>query len=154
MQKYFRNILRFVTLFILIPMALPPAYAGNQIQWRSYEDGKSLAQAESKKIFVNFRADWCNYCRTMEKETFTDTDIIDFLNSNFISIKVDVDRQKSVARKYNIQPLPDTWFLTEAGEVIGNRPGYLTPKDLLPLLRYIHTESYQKMNYQQFKDSL
>jgi thioredoxin-related protein len=140
-------------IFVLMAITMP-ASARNQIQWRSYEDGKSIAQSESKKIFLNFRADWCTYCRSMEKNTFTDADIIAFLNSNFISIKIDVDREKSLARKYNIQPLPDTWFLTQTGEVIGNRPGYLTPQDLLPLLRYIHSESYQKMGFKQFKDSL
>ena len=154
MQKQIRIASIVMTIFALITIVLLPAYARNQIQWRSYEDGKSLAQSESKKIFMNFRADWCTYCRTMEKETFTHTDIVSFLNSNFISIKVDVDRQKSLARKYNIQPIPDTWFLSESGEVIGNRPGYLSPQDLLPLLRYIHSESYQKMSFSQFKSSL
>lgn len=154
MQKHIRNILPLVIIIVLMAVIFSPAYARNQIQWRSYEDGKSLARSENKKIFINFRADWCTYCRTMEKKTFTDTGIINFLNSNFINIQVDVDREKSVARKYNIQPLPDTWFLTQTGEVIGNRPGYLTPKDLLPLLRYIHTESYQKMSFSQFKESL
>ena len=89
----------------------------------------------------------------MEKNTFTNADIIAYLNSNFISIQIDVDREKSLARKYNIQPLPDTWFLTQTGEVIGNRPGYLTAQDPLPLLRYIHSESYQKMSFSQFKES-
>jgi len=154
MQKQIHIASIVMTIFALITIVLLPAYARNQIQWRSYEDGKSLAQSESKKIFMNFRADWCTYCRTMEKETFTQSDIVSFLNSNFISIKVDVDRQKSLARKYNIQPIPDTWFLSESGEVIGNRPGYLSPQDLLPLLRYIHSESYQKMSFSQFKSSL
>ncbi len=154
MQKQIGVPLLFVAFSVLIAITLSPAYASNQIQWRSYEDGKSIAQSESKKIFINFRADWCAYCRTMEKNTFTDTDVVAYLNTNFISIKVDVDREKSVARKYNIQPLPDTWFLTNSGEVIGNRPGYLSPQDLLPLLRYIYTESYQKMGFSQFKDSL
>ena len=153
MRKHIGIPLLLVTVSILIAITLP-AYARNQIQWRSYEDGKSFAQSESKKIFLNFRADWCNFCRTMENNTFTDTDIVAYLNTNFVSIKVDVDRERSVARKYNIQPLPDTWFLTDTGDVIGNRPGYLSPQDLLPLLRYIHTESYQKMNFKQFKDSL
>jgi len=154
MQKQIRIPLLFVIFLVLTAITLPSANARNQIQWRSYEDGKSLAQSESKKIFLNFRADWCTYCLNMEKKTFTDADIVAFLNSNFINIKVDVDREKSVARKYNIQPLPDTWFLTETGVVIGNRPGYLSPQDLLPLLRYIHTESYQKMSFKQFKDNL
>ena len=136
MQKRIRVPIVFMIIFVLTAITMP-ASARNQIQWRSYEDGKSIAQSESKKIFLNFRADWCTYCRTMEKNTFTDADIIAFLNSNFISIKIDVDREKSLARKYNIQPLPDTWFLTQTGEVIGNRPGYIPPDELINIFNLI-----------------
>jgi thioredoxin-related protein len=65
-----------------------------------------------------------------------------------------VEREKSIAKKYNINPLPDSWFLSEKGDVIGNRPGYLTAGDLMPVLQFIKTESFLKMSYRQFKESL
>jgi len=130
-----------------------PVCAADQIRWHSYEEGRALARTENKKLFINFHADWCTFCRTMDQKTFVDTGIIAYLNTNFIAVKVNVDREKPIARKYNINPLPDSWFLSETGEAIGNRPGYLSAQDLLPILQFIHTQSYLKMSYRKFKES-
>ena len=148
------NIYMCLTTALLIWTVSVPATATDQIKWYSYEEGIALGTSEGKKIFINFHADWCKFCRTMDRQTFKDAGIISYLNSHFISIKVDVEREKSIAKKYNINPLPDTWFLSETGEVIGNKPGFLSAEDLMPVLQFIQTESFLKMSYRQFKESL
>ena len=144
----------YLTTALLIWLAPVPVTAADQITWYSHEEGMALGASEGKKIFINFHADWCKFCRTMDRQTFKDAGIISYLDSHFISIKVDVEREKSIAKKYNINPLPDTWFLSEKGDVIGNKPGFLSAKDLMPVLQFIQTESYLKMSYRQFKESL
>lgn len=143
-----------MTAVLLIGALAIPAIASDQIIWYTYEEGMALGASENKKVFINFYADWCKFCKTMERQTFKDAGVILYLNSHFISIKVDVEREKSIARKYNINPLPDTWFLSENGDVIGNKPGFLSAEDLMPILQFIKTESFLKMSYQQFKKSL
>lgn len=143
-----------MTAALMIWAVAVPVTAADQIKWYSHEEGTALGMLESKKVFISFYADWCKFCKTMEQQTFTDAGIISYLNSHFISVKVDVEREKSVARKYNISPLPDSWFLSEKGEVIGNRPGYLSAEDLMPVLQFIKTESFLKMTFLQFKESL
>ena len=86
----------------------------------------------------------------MDKKTFKDPAIVSYLNENFISIKVDVERERQVASRYNINPLPDTWFISETGEDIGNKPGYMTAEDLMPVLQFIQTGSYLKMSSEEF----
>jgi thiol:disulfide interchange protein len=41
-------------LFLFIPIL---TQAG-PIRWQSYQDGLKKAKAESKKVFLNFHADW------------------------------------------------------------------------------------------------
>jgi len=139
---------------LLIWAVAIPVTAADQIKWYSHEEGTALGISESKKVFISFYADWCKFCKTMDLKTFQDAGIISYLNSHFISVKVDVEREKSVAKKYNINPLPDSWFLSEKGDVIGNKPGYLSTEDLMPILQFIKTESFLKMSYLQFKESL
>lgn len=143
-----------MTAALLIWAVAVPVTAADQIKWYSYEEGAALGISESKKVFISFYADWCKFCKTMEQQTFQDAGIISYLNSHFISVKVDVEREKSIAKKYSINPLPDTWFLSENGDVIGNKPGYLSAEDLMPILQFIKTESFLKMSYLQFKESL
>ncbi|MFC1876195.1 thioredoxin family protein [Thermodesulfobacteriota bacterium] len=143
-----------MTAALLIWAVAVPVTAADQIKWYSHEEGTALGMSESKKVFISFYADWCKFCQTMDRQTFQDAGIISYLNSHFISVKVNVEREKSVAKKYNINPLPDSWFLSEKGDVIGNRPGFLTAGDLMPILQFVKTESFLKMSYLQFKESL
>lgn len=137
--------------FLGMLMAGSPAASGS-ILWHSYETGMALGKKENKKVFLHFWAEWCDSCKKMAKETFTDTAVIAYLNKHFISIKVNSDKEKAVVSEYNVRGLPDNWFIAEQNKIIGNQPGYIPPDKLLPLLRYIYTNSYQKMSYRKFLD--
>jgi len=138
------------TLFFLgLFLAGSPAASGG-IQWHSYETGMELGKKENKKIFLHFWAEWCDYCKQMARETFTDSAVIAYLNKNFISIKVNSDKERALVSEYNVRGLPDNWFIDEKNVIIGNHPGYIPPDKLLPQLRYIHTDSYKKMSYSKF----
>ena len=123
---------------------------GAGIQWLSYAEGRDRGAAENKKVFLVFDADWCKYCLKMEKETFQNPTVIAYVNRNFVPIKVNSDREQAIAQKYNIRGLPSTWFLSETGDKIGNRPGYIPADEMLQVLKFIGTDSYRSMNFQSF----
>lgn len=126
------------------------ARSAEAIQWYGYEEGVQQGRDESKKVFLNFYADWCRYCKMMDQKTFTDDSVIAYLNEHFVPIRVNSDQRKRIASNYNVRGLPVSWFIAENGENIGNQPGYLPPDQLLMLLKYIHTDSYKQMNFTQF----
>lgn len=101
-----------------------------EIEWHSYDDGMARGKFEKKKMFLHFTAEWCYYCGVMEKETFKDPAIISSLNENFVSIKVDFDRETKTSDFYRVRGLPDTIFIAKDGQIMGRRPGYIPP-DLL-----------------------
>lgn len=111
------------------------------IHWQTYDKGIRVAQNEGKRVFLHFYANWCLYCRKMAKETFQDKSVIEYLNQNYISIRVDSDKDRRTASIYNVRALPSTWFLTKKGEKIGNVPGYLSPKQFLEILKRLDREN-------------
>lgn len=123
------------------------------IKWLTYEQGLAAGKKEGKKIFIHFYANWCGYCRTMEKKTFQNADIIGYMNKNFIPIKVNTDKEQSTAMKYGVRGLPSNWFLENNGDKIGNRPGFIAPEDLIVFLEFIHTDSFKKMTFQAFSEA-
>ncbi len=134
-----------------ITILRPPAIiASDGIQWQSYEEGISRGKAENKKVFLSFYADWCQYCKIMEKETFQNSAVIAYINRNFIPIKVNSDKEQQTAALYNVRGLPSTWFLSEKGERIGNRPGLISANEMLPVLKYIQSDSYKSMSFNDF----
>jgi len=131
-----------ITFFILTNLFSITASAG-EIIWHDYEKGLALGKSSNKKIMINFYADWCGYCKKMEKETFGAPKVADYLNANFIAIRINSDKNMELARAYHVTGLPVTWFLTENGDKIGNRPGWMNAGTFLDLLEYVYTDSYK-----------
>ncbi|EFK97008.1 thioredoxin domain-containing protein [sediment metagenome] len=123
---------------------------GDAIKWYGYEAGLAVGKKEGKKVFLFFKTDWCTYCRKMEIETFQQTDIFSHLKENFISIKIDSDREGEVASRFLIKGVPTSCFLAETGETISSLPGYVPPDVFLSILRYVSSDSYKTMTFKNF----
>ena len=111
------------------------------VNWYTYREGTDLARRQKKNMVIYFHADWCTYCGQMEKETFGDAAVIDFLNKQTIAIKVDVDQEQRIARQFGVRGLPATFLLLNNGEQIGPMPGFIPPRAYLSMLSKILSAS-------------
>lgn len=57
------------------------------LTWYSPTDGFAKAQKEKKILIVDVYTDWCYWCKVMDKETYTNADIIAKMNQYFVAIK-------------------------------------------------------------------
>ena len=116
-------------------MAPPPALAeSNPLKWYPFNEGVARGASQGKKVFIYFWAEWCTYCRTMEKETLQNPAVVKKLAQDFVTIKVNTDREKELSTKFKIRGLPDNWFMAENGEIVGHRPGYISAEVFLRIL--------------------
>jgi thioredoxin-related protein len=134
--------MRFKAAVIVVVAAVMPWMAelwasSARIEWHAYEAGMARSRFEKKKAFIYFHAEWCTYCADMDRKTFTNPEVVAMLNRNFIPIRVDSDREKAVASLYRVKGLPDIWFLAETGEVIGHRPGFIPPDQMMKALNAV-----------------
>ena len=139
-----------LSLTVLMTTFPSKGFSAETIKWYSYNEGMTLGKSQHKKIFINFFAEWCGYCTKMDKGTFVDPEIVSYLNKNFISIKVDSDRENALASRYKVRGLPSNWFVSETGDQISNYPGYIPVDNLLPILKFIQTDSYKQMAFKDF----
>jgi thioredoxin-related protein len=129
----------------------PAGSSANRVRWFSYEEGMALGQQESKKVFLNFYQDPCVYCDKMTHETFEDAAVAAYLNRHYIPVQIDYKKRPDLVAEYYVPGTPTSCFVSETGETITSLPGYYPPQELLPLLRYIQTDSYKSMSYQNFR---
>jgi thioredoxin-related protein len=156
MKKRWEQAIVFVAL--LIPLMTggadiavsAQAAADDGIQWLSYAEGRQRGEAENKKVFLVFNADWCRYCLKMEKETFQDPSVVAYVNRTFVPISVNSDKEQGIANKFNVRGLPSTWFISENGDRIESRPGFIPAEEMLQILKFIGSDSYRSMSFQTF----
>lgn len=136
------RVIRWVIVVLLWLSFGPPSgvAASQEIQWHSYNAGMARGKFEKKKVFIHFYAEWCAACKAMENSTFKDPVVIASLNEYFIPIKVDADREVQTTTMFRVKGLPDNWFITENGEIIGHRPGYIPPDQLKDILTLIQNQ--------------
>lgn len=148
----FKNWIGPILALVLI-LAFSPALALNsEINWHSYQSGMEKIADENKKGFIHFYTDWCTYCKLMNQKTFSDDAVIAFLNENFVSIRVDAEEQRDVAKKYGVSKFPNSGFIDADQSEIGQRPGFIPPDILLKMLEYIDSESFKTMSFKDFMD--
>ncbi len=144
-------ILTIFTFLLTIPV---PAVSEDTINWKSYDEGIALAKEQGKKIVVFFSASWCSYCAKMKKTTFKNDKVIKYLNDNYIPIIVNSDKERELVSSYGVRGLPTMWFLKEDTTKLSNMPGYIDAKIMISILKYLHTDAYQKMSFKDFVKTL
>jgi len=76
-------------------------HAHNPVDWYPWgEKAFEKARKENKPIFLSIGYSACHWCHVMEKESFENEDIADFLNKNFVSIKVDREERPDIDSIY------------------------------------------------------
>ena len=83
-------------------------HAHNPVNWYSWGDEAfEAANASNKPIFLSVGYATCHWCHVMEREVFEDVDVAEYLNENFIAIKVDREQHPDVdAVSYTHLTLP------------------------------------------------
>lgn len=142
-----------MTLLMLALWVPQPLSAGkalsNQINWISYDEAEAKG-AGDRKYFLYFYTDQCPACTRLKKYTFTDKAVIEYINTNYTPVKVNVGKDPKLATRFRIQAVPDLRFLSPNGKDIARWPGYIESQHLLTLLQYIGTNSYEEISFKDF----
>ncbi len=157
-------------ILILLLNSFQVAEDKEAIKWLSFEEAVALQAKEPKKILVDVYTDWCGWCKKMDKNTYTDAEVIKNLNKNYYLVKFNAEQKEEVKFKdkvfkfkaeYKAHELavsllngqmsyPSTVFLDEDLNLLTNVPGYLTPKDINPILVYFGENIYKTKNWKEY----
>ncbi len=76
-------------------------HAYNPVDWYPWSsEAFERAKAESKPIFLSIGYATCHWCHVMERESFENESVAEFLNAHFVSIKVDREEMPDVDHVY------------------------------------------------------
>ena len=103
-------------------------------EWmRSLEDAKKIAIATNKLILVDFWAVWCGPCEKMDRESWSHQDV-KLLMENFVPVKIDITRNRRLAKLYTVNAIPYIYILDGNGKVLFKNRGYIARERVVSML--------------------
>jgi thiol:disulfide interchange protein len=90
------------------------------------------AKAENKLVFVDFYTTWCLPCKVMEQGAFVDYDLAQFMNKNFLNVRVNAEDGIGKMHKNNflVFAYPTLLFLNGDGTELMRKEGSCSIEDL------------------------
>jgi thioredoxin-related protein len=144
-----------------------------EIQWMSIEEAYAKMQKEPRKIMIDLYTDWCGWCKVMERETFKNKAVVEYVNKTYYAVKLDAEQKGTITlgdKKFeyleqggrginqialaltNNQPsYPTTVFLDDRFTMIQPLAGYLKPKEFHQVITFIGEDFYKKEAFEDYK---
>lgn len=151
--------------FIFIAFFLSFVFLNNCFsQSNTFEEALKTAKEQDKKVIVDVYTDWCGWCKKMDRNAYSNSEIKEIIEDNFIFVKLNAEGSDIINYKgkqytcselsayFQVSGYPTTIFLTSDGNVIeylydkfkmNNLPGYYNTSDFKKMLLYIKDEKYR-----------
>ena len=119
------------------------------VNWSSdLHTARDEAVRTRKPILIVFGAEWCGFCKKLEKETLSDPSMAAVINERFVPVHLDLtDRamtpSKKVAQILEVKTLPSCIVLSPEADLLGRVKGFQTPEAMyqhLTAAEQVHAE--------------
>lgn len=131
----------------------------------TWEEAVAANEEEPRKIFVDVYTDWCGWCKKMDSGTFSESEIVEYMNEHYYAVKLDAETKDTIQFNgydfKNTNPessrgthelavsllngsmsYPSFVFLTEDVERLHILKGYQQTDQFMAWLTYIKEEQY------------
>ncbi|MCP9199664.1 thioredoxin fold domain-containing protein [Gramella sp. GC03-9] len=166
---------RTILLFIFLMVGVAQIGFAQEINWMSMNEALELQKKQPKKIFVDAYTVWCGPCKMLDKYTFTNKDVVRYINENYYAVKFNAegdeviqyrdktfknpnfDPEKTKGRNsvhqfalaMGVSAYPTMVFFDEKGDFISPVKGYLKPEQLEIFLKVFASDDYKEMTTQE-----
>jgi thioredoxin-related protein len=164
-----------ITVILASVFALGANESSEKIKWYSFEEAVELSRENPRKILVDIYTDWCGFCKRMDAETFSDPQVARFINKHFYPVKLNSEtrdtiefqghvfinegegrrspHQLSVALLQGQMSYPSIVYINEDLELLTAVPGFRTPEQIEPLLRFIGEDHYLQQSWENYQQN-
>jgi thioredoxin 1 len=121
-------------------VAIKKGEGGIEFSKMTLEEAKKEARATGKMIFIDAYTDWCGPCKKMAASTFTEQEVGEVFNSNFINLKIEMEKNpdgKEVARMYNVRAYPTLIIIDGEGNLVKQTIGFQTKERIISFAKSV-----------------
>ena len=162
----------FYKIAVLFCLAiLPFGSMAQEVKWLSWDEAAKLAETEKnpKKIFIDVYTDWCGWCKKMDKDTFQNAEVAEYMSKNYYMVKLDGEGKEPIVfrgKTFKFVPsgrngyhefaaalmqgkmsYPTTIFLDEKMNMLSPVPGYQKPEPFLKIAKYFGEDIHKEKDW-------
>jgi thioredoxin-related protein len=152
---------------------VPPATAkSTPIPWMTIEEAAGKLKQQQKPILIDLYTTWCGWCRQMDRKTYSNKKVAEYLSDKFYTVKLDAETHASISwqgKTYDFDPqyrcnmfavylahgrleFPTT-IIIAPGYDPQAIPGYMEPKDLELLAKFFGDGAYRTHSFDDYEKS-
>jgi thioredoxin-related protein len=160
----------FIALFTLFSIHI----SAQEIKWMTLEKAVEAQKITPKKIFIDAYTVWCGPCKMLDKNTFSNKDVANYINKHYYAVKFNAEGNEVIkfrgqtytnpnfnpnssgrnsahqlASALGINAYPTLVYMDEQANLIAPIPGYQTPKQLELYLKLFKNDDYKAIKSQE-----
>jgi thioredoxin-related protein len=161
-----------ILFIVLSSFSKTPSSLKEKIQWISFEEAEKKLKSDPRPILIDIYTDWCGWCKVMDKKTYANNNVADYINQHYYAIKFNAESKSPISWRgktyqYEAQSrmhglavellkgdagFPTTVFIPVNPAEPQPIPGFLEPKDIHTLLTYFSEGHYQKVRFDKYAE--
>ena len=101
----------------------------------NYKDALDASKKYNRPMFLYFGADWCGFCKKLKAETLSDVEIKDKLSKEYVAYFVNVDKDRTTARKFKVSGIPAYMVVDSSETIIVRDSGFKSKEEMMTWLK-------------------
>jgi len=164
------------TVFMIaMVLLLPLTSIAQEINWVTLEEALEMQKKQPKKIMMDVYTNWCGPCKMLDRNTFQNKDVVNYVNKHYYAVKFNAEgdstvkydgktftnpnykpelakRRNSVhelTRYLKVSAYPTIVFFDESGDLISPIRGYQKPQQIELYLKMFKNDEHKNMKTQE-----
>ncbi len=172
MKKIIFSLVLLTGFFFAFTAFTPKKTVAPKLKWLTWQEAVELNKTAPRKFIVDVYTDWCGWCKRMDKTTFEDDSVVNYLNKNFYCVKLNAEMHETIefqGQKFDYvkqgsggvhtfaaslldgnMSYPTVVYLTQNFERVIVSPGYKEPKTIMPEMKYVAEEIFKTKTWKEY----
>lgn len=174
-MKKLHYIIVFIAFGTLLSFQAATKSSEKEINWLTIEEAVELQKKEPRKIIMDVYTNWCGPCKLLDKNTFHNEDVVDYVNKYYYAVKFNAEGNSEITfnektfknpsfdpakvnrrnspheftRYLKVRAYPTMVFFDEEANFIAPISGYLKPQQIELYLKLFQSDKYKEMDTQE-----